>query len=175
MNMVKAAMLLAITATSFFYGSGAYASEQWGMNATSCTPDAASIRNNLYIGTAGTVKFAAGKVGDIVVYCPVPTLTWTPTSLAIQYYDDSSARGNHVTAQLIEMSLGNANGSGLISSVVTVDSDTAGSTAGGNAKGAIHTFVHTYDPKGNVYYIRVDISRNAPAANETIYAVVLQN
>lgn len=158
-----------------FFGSSAYASEQWSMNATSCTPDAASIRDNLYIGTAGTVKFAPGKVGKIVLYCSVPTLNWTPRSIAIQYYDDTAARGNHVTAQFIRMSLGNAAGSGLIQSLVTVDSDVlAVPTTGGNSKGTISTFVHPYDPKGDAYYIRIDIDRNNTTANETIYAVILQ-
>ena len=175
MNMIKVAIALAIGSTSFF-GCGAYAFEQWSMNGTSCTPDAGSIQNNLYIGTAGTVKFAPGKIGNIVLYCPVPTLSWTPTSIAIQYYDDSAAPGNHATAQFIEMSLGNASGAGLIKSVATVDSDVlAGPTTGGNSKGAISTFSHAYDPKFFAYYIRVDITRNNAAANETIYAVVLQN
>ena len=174
MNLIKRAIVLAIAAT-FLYGSPAYAFEQWSMNATSCTADAASIRNDLYIGTAGTVKFAAGKVGNIVLYCPVPTLSWTPRSIAIQYYDDSAARGNHVRAQFIEMALGNAVGSGLIKSVVTVDTDLNGvTTSAGNSKGAIRTFVHSYDPKGNAYYIRVDITRNNTTANETAYAVILQ-
>jgi hypothetical protein len=175
MNTAKVVIALAIGATSFL-GSGAYAAELWSMNATSCTPDAGSIRSNLYIGTAGTVKFATGKVGDIIVYCPVPTLSWTPTSIAIQYYDDTAAPGNHVTAQLIEMSLGNAAGAGLIKSVATVDSDVlAGPTSGGNSKGTIKTFSHAYQPKGNAYYIRVDIFRSSPTANETVYAVILQN
>lgn len=175
MSMIKVAIALAIGAASFC-GSGAYAFEQWSMNATSCTPDAGSIRDNLYISTAGTVKFAPGKVGNIVLYCPLPMLSWTPTSIAIQYYDDTAAPGNHVTAQFIEMSLGNANGAGLINSVVTVDSDVlAGPTTGGNSRGAIRTFIHAYEPKGNAYYIRVDIARTNSAANETIYAVILQN
>jgi len=173
MSRIKVAMALAIGATNFF-GSVAYAFDQWSMNATSCTPDAGSIRDNLYIGTAGTVKFAPGKVGNIILYCPVPTLSWTPTSIAIQYYDDTAAPGNHVTAQFIEMSLGNATGAGLIKSVATVDSDPA-TTTGGNSKGAIKTFVHAYEPKSNAYYIRVDVSRTNANANETIYAVVLQN
>jgi hypothetical protein len=175
MNIIKVAIALTIGATSFF-GPAAYAFEQWSMNATSCTPDAGSIRGNLYIGTGGTVKFAPGKVGNIVLYCPVPTLSWTPTSIAIQYYDDSAAQGNHVTAQFIEMALGNASGAGLIKSVATVDSNVlAAPTTGGNSKGAIRTFTHAYEPKGNAYYIRVDVARNNSAANETIYAVVLQN
>ena len=175
MNRIIAVIVLALVATSFF-SSQAYAFEQWSINATSCTADAGSIRDNLYIGTAGTVKFASNKVGNIILYCPVPTLTWTPTSIAIQYYDDTAAAGNHVTAQFIKMSLGNATGSGLIKSIATVDSDVlAVPTTGGNSRGNIRTFTHAYDPKGNSYYIRVDISRNNPAANETIYAVVLQN
>jgi hypothetical protein len=174
MNTIKVAIALAIGSTSLF-GGGAHAFEQWSMNGTSCTPDAASIRNSLYLGTAGTVKFSPGKIGNIVLYCPVPTLSWTPTSLAIQYYDDSAARGNHVTAQFIEMSLGNAGGAGLIKSVAIIDSDVAGPTTGGNSRGVISTFSHAYEPKGNAYYIRVDITRNNPAANETIYAVILQN
>lgn len=175
MNMIKTAAALAAVATSLF-GTSAYAFDQWSMNATSCTPDAGSIQNILYIGTAGTVKFAAAKVGNIVLYCPVPTLSWTPTSIAIQFYDDSSVKGDHVTAQFIEMALGNAAGAGLIKSVASVDSDVlAAPTSGGNSKGNIHTFTHAYDPKGNAYYVRVDIARTRTAANETIYAVVLQN
>jgi hypothetical protein len=175
MHTIKVATALAIGASSFL-GFGADAAELWSMNGTSCTPDAGSIRNSLYLGTAGTVKFASGKVGNIVLYCPVPTLGWTPTSIAIQYYDDTATPGNHVTAQFIEMSLGNATGSGLIRSVATVDSDVlAGSTTGGNSKGAIRTFTHAYEPKGNAYYIRVDIFRTNATANETVYAVILQN
>ena len=175
MNRIIVVLALAIGAT-FFCGSRAYAFEQWSMNATSCTADIGSIRDSLYLGTGGTVKFASGKVGNIILYCPVPTLSWTPRSIAIQYYDDTAAAGNHVTAQFIRMSLGNAVGSGLIQSVATVDSDVlATPTSGGNSKGNIRTFNHAYDPKGNAYYIRVDVSRNNLSANETIYAVVLQN
>jgi len=175
MNMLKIAVALAAVATSLFESS-AYAFEQWSMNASACTPDAGSTQGNLYIGTAGTIKFASAKTGNIVLYCPVPTLSWTPTSIAIQYYDDSAVKGDHVTAQFIEMSLGNAVGSGLIRSIATVDSDIlATPTSGGNSKGNIHTFTHAYDPKGNAYYIRVDVARTSAAANETIYAVVLQN
>jgi hypothetical protein len=173
MNMIKLIVVLAIGTTSFF-GSGAYAFEQWSMNATSCTPDAGSIRNNLYIGTGGTIKFASGKVGNIILYCPVPTLSWTPTTIAMQIYDDSDAAGNHITAQLIEMSVDKDIGGGLIKSVATVSSVVpTGPTTGGNAERRGHVFHHAYEPKSNAYYIRVDISRNNPDANETIYAVVL--
>ena len=174
MNRIVIVIALAIGAT-FFFPSNAYAFDQWSMNATSCTADAGSIRNSLYLGTAGTVKFASGKVGDIILYCPVPTLSWTPRNIAIQYYDDTAAAGNHVSAQFIKMSLGNATGSGLIQSLATVDSDVLPPTTGGNSKGAIRTFSHAYDPKGNAYYIRVDIFRNNLTANETIYAVILQS
>jgi hypothetical protein len=109
-----------------------------------------------------------------VLYCPVPTLSWTPSSIAIQYYDDSDAPGDHVTAQFIEMQLTPSTSTGFINSVATVDSD-PGTTTGGNAKGHIKEFVHAYDPKFNVYYIRVDVSRTNTNANETIYAVVLQD
>lgn len=53
--------------------------DEWNVNATSCVADAGSIRNDLYIGTGGTVKFASGKTGNIVLYCPVSfRLPFTP-------------------------------------------------------------------------------------------------
>jgi hypothetical protein len=149
----------------------AYAYNQWNINASSCTADAGAIRNDLYIGTGGTVKFGSGKMGDIVLYCPVPKLNFTPTLLAVIYYDDTFISGNHVTAQLIRMDMS----TGLISRVVTADSDRGPVSTNGNANYAVQTFVHNYDSTNYAYYIRIDIVRNLTTANETVYAVALQN
>src|SRR5256885_5986937 len=114
--MTKTALALAV---AIALSGTSYAANFWTVNATSCVADAGSIQNNLYIGTGGTIKFASGKTGDIVLYCPVSfNLGFKPDVLGFVYYDDSASAGNHVTAQLIKMEID----TGAITSIVTVDS-----------------------------------------------------
>ena len=167
--MTKIALALAVGILALSGTVHGY--EEWNVNATSCVADAGSIQNNLYIGTGGTVKFASGKTGDIILYCHVPNLTFVPTTFGITYYDDTPARGNHVTAQLIKMDMF----TGLITRIVTIDSDNGFVSTGGNANTVGHEFVDSYDPKNFAYYIRIDIVRNSTVANETLYAVGLLN
>ena len=168
-KMFKAIARIALALAALSSTSLAY--DQWNVNGASCIADAASINNQLYLGTGGTVKFAAGKTGDIVLYCPVTSLGFTPTLLGLTYYDDSRATGNHVVAQLIKMDIS----TGLITPVVKVDSDSGEVSKNGKANLVPHTFVDTYDPKNYAYYIRIDIVRNTPTANETVFAVALQD
>jgi hypothetical protein len=156
------AVLMCTTAT--------FAYEQWNVNGTSCVADAGSIFDQLYLGTRGTVKFATGKTGNIVLYCPVSDLGFKPRLLGLVYDDDSPGPGNHVTAQLIKMDI-----TGAITPLVTVDSDSAEVSANGKASHVPHTFTENYDFKNFAYYIRIDIARNTPTANETVYAVSLQD
>ena len=167
--MLKAALAIAIGISAV--SATSYAVSAYNVNATSCVADAASIQNNLYIGTGGTIKFAAGKTGNIVLYCPVLSLGFTPRLLGFAYYDDTSTAGNHVTVQLIKMA---ADGSEL-TSFVTVDSDKASVTKNGRPFHTALSFTNQYDPINYAYYIRIDIARNSPGANETIYSVTLQN
>src|SRR5260221_3368626 len=165
MEMIKATLAIAIGISAM--SATAYAVNAYNVNATSCVADAASIRNNLYIGTGGTIKFAAGKTGNIVLYCPVLSLGFTPQLLGFAYYDDTSVASNHITVQLIKMA---ADGSEL-KSIVTVDSDKASVTTNGKPFHTALPFTNQYDPINYAYYIRIDIARNSPAANETIYSV----
>jgi hypothetical protein len=168
-EMIKASALVAIG--MWAASAPLHAFNQWNVNATSCVADAGSIRGDLYIGTGGTVKFASAKTGDIVLYCPVSSkLDFTPSILALVYYDDTSAAGNHVTAQLIKMYMGN----GSIASIATVDSDNGPVSGNGNANYVVREFTDNYDPTNYAYYIRIDIVRNSTAANETAYGVALQ-
>jgi hypothetical protein len=143
---------------------------EWNVNGTSCVADAGSIRDNLYLGTGGTVKFANGKTGDIILYCPVPNLGWTPSILGLLYYDDSRDAGNHVTVQLIKMAMD----FGAITRIVTVDSKPGPVSTQGKANHTAHEFTDTYDPKNYAYYLRIDIMRNSTTANEIVYGVALQ-
>ncbi|HEX4605228.1 MAG TPA: hypothetical protein VH724_14605 [Candidatus Angelobacter sp.] len=168
--MIKAALALAIGISAL--SANLYATSQWNVNATSCVADAGSIQGNLYLGTGGTVKFASGKTGNIVLYCPVSfKLGFTPSIIGMVYYDDSSSPGNHVTAQLVKMAMD----TGAITSVVTVDSDRGPVTSQGKANHVAHEFTNTYDPTNFAYYIRIDVTRNSATANETVYGVALQD
>jgi hypothetical protein len=69
MEMIKGALAIAIGISAI--SATSYAASEWNVNGTSCVADAGSIRGNLYIGTGGTIKFASGQTGDIVLYCPV--------------------------------------------------------------------------------------------------------
>jgi hypothetical protein len=163
-SAVAVAAVLVCTTTTFAF-------EQWNVNGTSCVADAGSIFNQLYLGTGGTVKFAPGKTGNIVLYCPVSNPRFKPTLLGLVYYDDSRAAGNHVTAQLIKMEIG----TGAITPLVKVDSDSGQVSTNGKATLIPHEFTENYDFKNFAYYIRIDIARNTPTANETVYAVSLQD
>ena len=149
--------------------ANSYAAGVWVVNAASCTADAGSIQNDLYIGTGGTIKFASGKVGDIVLYCPVANLGFTPNRVMLTHYDDTTASGNHVTVQFIKM----AKSTGLITSIATADSDRARLSKDGNAEIAGALFNITYDPIRFAYYLRIDIVRSSPTANEIVYCVTL--
>ena len=115
--MFKTALRIAIAIS--ILSATSFAFNQWNVNGTSCVADSGSINNQLYLGTGGTVKFAPGKTGDIVLYCAVSNPGIKPTLIGITYYDDSRVAGNHVTAQLIKMDLS----TGLITPVVKVDSE----------------------------------------------------
>jgi hypothetical protein len=168
--MIKLVLSIAIGLWAF--PATLYATSEWNVNGTSCVADAGSIRDNLYIGTGGTVKFASGKTGDIVLYCPVSyNLGFTPSVLGLTYYDDTSARGNHVTVQFIKMALD----TGAITSIVTVDSNHGPVSTHGKASLTAHEFTDTYDPTHFAYYLRVDVIRNSTTANETVYGVALQD
>jgi hypothetical protein len=168
--MIK--LVLSIVIGLWAFAGTSYATSEWNVNGTSCVADAASIRNNLYIGTGGTVKFATGKTGDIVLYCPVSyNLGFTPSILGLTYYDDTSAAGNHVTVQFIKMAMD----TGAITSIVTVDSKPGPVSKNGKASLVAHEFTDKYDPTNYAYYLRIDIIRNSPTANETVYGVALQD
>jgi hypothetical protein len=168
--MIKAALAIAIGISAI--SATSYATSEWNVNGTSCVADAGSIQGNLYIGTGGTVKFASGKTGDIVLYCPVSfNLGFTPSVLGLTYYDDTSAAGNHVTVQLIKMGLD----TGAITSILTVDSNNGPVSTHGKASLTAHEFTDTYDPTHFAYYLRIDVIRNSTTANETVYGVALQD
>jgi hypothetical protein len=170
LKTIKVVLSIAIGLSAL--SATAYATNEWNVNGASCVADAGSIRNNLYIGTGGTVKFAGGKTGDIVLYCPVSfKLGFTPSILGLLYYDDATAPGNHVTVQLIKMAMD----TGAITSILTVDSNTGAVSTNGKASHTIHEFTDTYDPTNFAYYLRIDVVRNSTIANETVYGVVLQD
>ena len=167
--MLRAMLAIAIGIATM--SATSYAYNEWNVNGTSCVADSGTIRDGLYLGTGGTVKFASGKTGDIVLYCSVASLTFTPSVLGLLYYDDSSAAGNHVTVQLIKMAMD----TGAITSIVTVDSNNGPVSSQGKANHTAHEFTDHYDPKNFAYYLRIDIIRNSLTANETVYGVALQD
>jgi hypothetical protein len=170
LKMLK--LVLSVVAAVCAFPGISHATNEWNVNAASCVADAASIRGNLYIGTGGTIKFAPGKVGDIVLYCPVSfNLGFTPSIVGLTYYDDTSAAGNHVTVQLIKMEME----MGTITSIVTADSNSGALSKNGKGSGVVHEFTDKYDPVNCAYYLRIDIIRNSPTANETAFGVALQD
>jgi hypothetical protein len=156
------AILLALAATTA-YASG------YNVNGTSCVADAGSVENGLYHGTGGTLDFAAGKTGDIVLYCPIPRLDFSPDFIAFLFYDDTGGalNLNFVQVQYIKMS----NTTGAITSVATKSSDSVGTTSGGVPGDIGTTITDTYDPDAFAYYVRVDIARNNTTSEEKIYLV----
>jgi hypothetical protein len=64
---------------------------------------------------------------------------------------------------------------GAITPLVKVDSDSGEVSENGRASRIPRTFTENYDFKNFAYYIRIDIARNTPTANETVYAVALQD
>jgi hypothetical protein len=165
-------LVLSVVATLCTFPTISHATNEWNVNAASCVADAASIRDNLYIGTGGTIKFAPGKVGDIVLYCPVSfNVGFTPSIVGLTYYDDTSAAGNHVTVQLIKMEME----MGGITTIATADSNAGAVSKNGKGNGVIHEFTDKYDPVNYAYYLRIDIIRNSPTANETAFGVALQD
>jgi hypothetical protein len=168
--MTKAALALATAVAISAIAATSHAANFWNVNATSCVPDAGSIQGNLYMGTGGTIKFAPGKTGNIVLYCPVSfRLGFKPHVLGVTYYDDTSSPGNHVSVQLIKMEVG----TGTITSIVTAHSKSSPVSTNGKAATTAQEFTDTYNPNDFAYYLRIDLVRNSPAANEIVYLVSL--
>ena len=120
----------------------------------------------------GTIKFASGKTGNIILYCPVPNLNFTPRLLVLEFLDAVPRKDtrNGVSAQLIKMAMLD----GGIRSIVTVFSNNAQTPQNqGKASRAGLSFTDNYDSINFAYYIRVDIMRSAATTNEIAYAVGL--
>jgi hypothetical protein len=168
--MTKAAFAFAMTIVVSAISATSYGANFWNVNGTSCVADAGTIRDGLYLGTGGTVKFASGKTGDIVLYCPVSfKLDFKPSIVGLTYYDDSPSADHHVTVQLIKMAID----TGAITRLVTADSNRGPVSSGGKANHTAQEFTDTYDPKNFAYYLRIDVIRKSPTANVTVYSVSL--
>jgi hypothetical protein len=168
-GMTLAARILAIVISSI--SASSYAANAWHVNAASCVADARAIQDDLYIGTSGTIKFGTGKIGDIVLYCPVSfSLDFTPQRVALLYYDDDHTDGNHVTVQFIKMDAP----TGAITVLATADSNRGRVSTGGRADITGASFRgETFDQLRFAYYFRIDIRRTSPTANEVVYTVSL--
>jgi len=158
---LAAAAVVALSANAFA------GTPVWGTNVSSCVPDNSAIQPNLYLNSAGSMGFASGATGDVVVYCPIPTLASTPGNIQIGYIDDTATSLNHVKAQLIAMNYT----TGAISTVTTIDSANFSSSAS-YVSHSLSTDFTGYNPSQNAYYIRIDLVRNG-TQHETMFNVAL--
>jgi hypothetical protein len=162
--LTAAALLIGLTTVS-------YASE-WNINASSCVADAGSIQGNLYIGTAGSIKWAPNKTGTITLYCPVPPLGFKPADIGITYYDDTASGTDHIVAKLVQMNI-----SGGIAYINNAADSHSGGATNPNHAGASATtsgpLTVNWDQGSNAYYIRIDIIRTTTRPSQTVYLVSL--
>lgn len=167
--MIKYYVLCALLCTAVASTAHAAPTHQWHVNASSCIPDNTAIQSNLYLNSGGSTGFASGKSGDIILYCPVPPLPFTPTALELGYFDSVGSSTNHVVAKYIKLD-------STTDSLTTIKTcDSQNQTALGTYQTCAQTFMDTLDTLTYSYYIRVDIIRNGTTQTEVAAIITLSD
>ncbi|MEO8549035.1 MAG: hypothetical protein ABI678_03660 [Kofleriaceae bacterium] len=150
-------------------GTAAEASS-WQINAASCVQDAATIQNGLAAVSSGRVSFAAGKSGDLVLYCPMPFNLWfSPTGMWFVYTTNASTSSDFIEMQYIKMNMTSPPNLGNIGTDALLFNTSTPSTPNWSFHQAITT---SYIPNNYAYWIRVDLVRSTPtSSNPVLFAV----
>jgi hypothetical protein len=157
--------------------SVACAQSSYAVIGAGCVPTGQTSNAAVSFNSAGDTGFAATKIGEIILTCPVPSTLTAASSLAITFRDtDGSGGSARVLAVLRQKDL--ATGAVSDVGIARVDSNRSSAvaqyaTAKANiANGGCGNF--TFDHDRMAYYVQVNITRTQTTAQPLLASVMLQ-
>ncbi len=143
---------------------------EWSANATSCVPDAESIKFGRYASTAAKIAHSVNNVDLIQVVCKIsePLPSDGVWDLNVTYRDSNGTTGGaYVIARLFSLS----RLSGVQTLVAVFNSNS--SSAVGVTKGSI-AFSHTFDFVASYYYVVLLLDRTQTNQVVEAYGVAIE-
>lgn len=174
MNATKATLLGAALMSA---SSIAAAQSSFAVVGAGCVPTGQTSSAAVHFNSAGDTGFAATKVGEIILTCPVPQTLLMASDLEVIYRDtDGRAGVARIRATLRQKDLTTAIASNV--GIASVDSNqheavavtTYASMRAGIASGGCGDF--TFDHARMAYYVQVNITRTKPT-DQALFASVM--
>ncbi|NEO01350.1 MAG: hypothetical protein F6K50_39910 [Moorea sp. SIO3I7] len=161
--MKKALLIGALLAQTTTFGASKALAQvpDWVMDGAGCVPIDSAIQQDLYLITAGRIKFKPEKTGSITVICPVSVNVKNANNISVSYRDSTGRSTNaRVTAALRRI----RKRDGAVNTVsgLVFNSDTRSETA--------YTFEgsstssesgHTFDHFNYYYYVQTALVRRS--------------
>jgi len=149
----------------------------WSITGAGCVPTGQTAAGTGTFNSAGDVAFPAGRLGEIIVTCPVPSSIAGATSLGITYRDtDGRANGVRLHATLRQKVLE----TGAVSDVPGASFD-SNDFPGGSANVRRFAVIGSpcrgirFDHARFTYYIQVNMSRSSGPQTVLLVSTELRN
>jgi len=152
----------------------------WSMAGAACVPTGQTASSVGTFSSAGDVGFPAGKLGEIIVTCPVAATIVTAAFLKMTYRDtDGPGGGVQLIAALRQKSLDNGSVSTVPGAQISSNAFpavTSTSYVHRNVPiGAPCTSIFKFDHAHFTYYVQVNIRKTNAAAQGLLASVDLAN
>lgn len=169
--------LLLAAATGLGAGPAQAQARTWSITGAGCVPTGQTAAGPGTFNSAGDSGFPAGRLGEIILTCPVPSSIAGATSLAVTYRDtDGQANGVRLRATLRQKLLA----TGVVSDVAGASFDSNG-FPGGNANARRFAVIGTpctgirFDHDRFTYYIQVNLTRSSAERTVLLVSTDLRN
>ena len=152
-------------------------SPNWSITGAGCVPTGQTAAGAGTFNSAGDAGFPAGRVGEIIVTCPIPSSIAGATSMGITYRDtDGPANGVRLRATLRQKVLE----TGAVSDVAGATFDSNG-FPGGTANVRRFAVIGApcrgiaFDHGRFTYYIQVNMTRSSARQTVLLVSTELRN
>jgi hypothetical protein len=174
---LSAILLAAATGISADPAQAQTQTPTWSITGAGCVPTGQTAAGPGTFNSAGDAGFPAGRLGEIIVTCPVPSSIAGATSMAITYRDtDGRANGVRLRATLRQKVLA----TGAVSDVAGATFDSNG-FPGGSANARRFAVIGSpcsgirFDHDRFTYYIQVNMNRISSPQTVLLVSTELRN
>jgi len=150
----------------------------WSMAGAACVPTGQTASGVGTFNSAGDVGLPAGKLGEVIVTCPVAATIVTAAFLKMTYRDtDGPAGGVQLIAALRQKRLDNGSVSTVPGAQISSNAFPAVASYAHQSVpiGAPCTSIFTFDHAHFTYYVQVNIRKTNAAAQGLLASVDLAN
>lgn len=133
----------------------------WSSVGAGCVPTGQTSQLGVHFNTAGRTKFSAGKVGEIILTCPVTGDVMNANLLSLSYLD---ADGMGTAAQIVATLRRMDRSTGSVASIRTLDSNLDSSVSFGEISAKIDSAGcghYAFDHNRYYYYVQVNMLRSS--------------